>query len=313
MAGVTQAGGIIDAATRTEAMQGVVDTTFRNDEVLGRFRQVPDLGATGMNRKMLYGSNTSVGTYSEGDAAGIAGAQSYVTAIWPFTYYKAVVQITGHARDQLRNGAPSHAFFDQFALEFTKGVADIRDKASTDALGTGLTAPVGIQGICDSAGTIAGLSRSTYTWFAAYEASSASTVTLADLDLAERSLTDAEYASSFDQWWTSHKQIEKLRGAIGLAGATSNSVRIMSGGPVNLSGVNDGVTLSGRPFIPIRNLTDSVFLAITSSELFIGFRRQMTVDEMGKIDDSDKFLLTMAVGIGSDNPKHFGKLTGYTA
>ncbi len=314
MAGVTAASSI-DAATKTQAIAGLVDTTFRNSEVLGRFNLRPDTGGTTLNRKMQYGKNTSVTRYVEGDAAGAPGSQSYVTAQWPFTYYKVVVQITGHARDTLNNGNPQAAFFDQFAQEFEKGMADVIDLASTDALGTGLVSPVGIQGICDSAGTIAGLDRNTYTWFQAYETTgSGTTVTLADIDAADRFSRDADYASSYDQVWVSPKQIQKARGAIGLAGSANNSIRIMSGNnSIDLQGNSSGITYAGRPLTPIRDLDNSIFLGVQTGDLFMSWRRQMKVDLLGKTDDSDKWLITMAFGIGADNPKHFWKITGYSA
>lgn len=312
MAGVNTT--LIADALKTQAVAGVVDTTFRNHEVLGRFPLLTDTGGTTINIKMAYGSNTSVSTYSEGDAFGVPGSQSYTTAQWPFTYYKGQFSFTGHAKDQLKNGAPQAAFFDQLGMEAEKLTADITNQASVDALGTGLTSPVGIQGICDSAGTIAGLNRSTFTWFQSYETTYSTTVALADLDASDRFSRDQTYASEYDQIWCAPKQIQKLRGVIGLAGTANNSIRIMSGNAsIDLQGNSSGVTYAGRPFVPIRNLTDSVLLGIQSGDLFLSWRRQMQVDQMAKVDDSDRYAITMALGIGCRQPKHFWKNTGYTA
>jgi len=312
MAGVVTT--VIADALKTQALTGVVDTTFRNDMTLGRFPQIPDTGGVTINVKVAYGSNTSVGRYNEGDAAGTPGAQSYATAQWPFTYYKCVVQFTGHARDQLNNGSPQAAFFNQLAREFEYGMKDIIDLASTDALGTGLTSPIGIQGIADSAGTIAGLSRSTFTWWQSYETTYSTTVTLADLDASDRFSRDRSYGSKYDQVWAAPKQIQKLRGAIGLAGQSNNSIRIMSSnGGIDLAGNTSGVTYAGRPVVETVDLTDSVLIGIQSSDLFSSYRRQMQVDLLGKTDDSDKYLITMAIGIGAYQCKHFWKNTGYTA
>lgn len=313
MAGVTAANGVIDAATKTQAFGGVVDTTFRNAEVLGRFHLRPDTGGSTFNRKVAYGLNTSVVRYVEGDAAGAPGAQSYATAQWPFTYYKCTVQFTGHARDQLNNGNPQAAFFDQLAMEFTSGSKDMIDKASTDALGAGLTSPVGIQGIADDAGSLAGLDRATYTWWKAYENTSSTTVTLADIDTFDQVSRDADYASNYDQVWCGPKQIRKLRGAIVLAGQANNSIKIDSGGTIKLSSNGDGIMYGSSPFVPIRDLDNSIMIGVPSSELFLIWRRQMQVELLGKTDDSDKYLITMALCIGADNPKHFWKLTGLTA
>ena len=110
MAGVaagTAAGssGSIQEALRTQAMAGVVESLFKNNEVLGRFgTPVPFTGGSTLNVKHHYAGNASVGTYSEGDALGAPGSQSYLTASWPATYYRCQIQFTGHAQDQLLNG-----------------------------------------------------------------------------------------------------------------------------------------------------------------------------------------------------------------
>jgi hypothetical protein len=311
MAGINTT--IITDATKTQSSAGVVDTTFRNNEVLGRFGLVEDTGGTTYNVKMGYGTNSSVGVFSEGDAFGIPGSQSYVTASWPFTYYKGLMSYTGHAVDQLKNGNPQAAFFDQTGMELTKLSADITDKASTDALGTGLTSPVGIQGIADSTGTIAGLSRATYAWFAAYENAYSTTVALADIDAADRFSRDADYASDYNEIWCAPKQIQKLRGVVGLAGIANNSIKIDSGGTIKLSSNGDGLMYGNKPFVPIRDLTDSILIGCQTNELFLSWRRQMKVDHMAKVDDSEKFAVTMALCIGARNPKHFWKATGYSA
>lgn len=318
MAGVTAAAGILDAALRSQAMAGVVDTTFRNSEVLGKFPPRPLTGGATFNRKMLYGTNSSAGRYNEGDAAGVAGSQSYVTAQWPVTYYRVVTQFTGHASDQLKNGNPGAVFFNQLELEFVKGMADMINVASVDALGTGLTAPVGIQGLVSNTGTIAGLSRTTYTWFAAYQAAgTGTTVALADLDNAEQNSRDADNASDFDAYWASYHQVNKYLQVVGQPGIANNSFFITAGSngtsPIALPSMSTPMTRGGRPIIPVRGLTNSIWLGVTSSLLFLGVQRETTTVPLGIVDDSQKFLTTMAIGIGTDNPRKHWKLTGFSA
>jgi len=82
---------------------------------------------------------------------------------------------------------------------------------------------------------------------------------------------------------------------------------------IDLQGNSSGITYAGRPLTPIRDLDNSIFLGVQTGDLFMSWRRQMKVDLLGKTDDSDKWLITMAFGIGADNPKHFWKITGYSA
>jgi hypothetical protein len=227
------------------------------------------------------------------------------------------MQITGHARDYLRNGSNQAAFFDQIGQESQRIFNDLVHKVGTDMLGTGLTAPIGIQGIVDSSGTIAGLSRATYSWFQAYENSGSSTViNTLDLNTAMYNSTDQPYAGEVTEIWTSWKQNMRYREAIGNSGATGSIQRVIiqAGQPIPaLAGdVRDPAFLGNVPIKPKRNLDNSIWLGLTKPDFFIGRMRDWTVDALGKTDDSDKFLVTGSFGLGCDNPKRSWKMTGYS-
>ena len=107
---------------------------------MGEFPMRPFTGGSTINVKMHYAGNDSVGTYDEGDADGVAGSQSYLTAYWPEKHYRGMVSITGHARDYTLNGSNQAVFFDQLSEEMARVVPDIVHKISTDMLSTGTTA-----------------------------------------------------------------------------------------------------------------------------------------------------------------------------
>jgi hypothetical protein len=314
MAGVTAAASIADAL-KSQALAGVQESLFKNNEVLGNFgTPVPFTGGATINLKHHYGGNSSVTTYSEGDALGAPGSQSYITAQWPATYYRAQIQITGHAVDQLQNGVSSTAFYDQLGLEFTMVAEDLTDRVSTDCLGTGLVAPVGIQGIVDSAGTIAGLNRSTYSWFQAYEVSGGTTtVAISDLDGAAQNSGDADYAAQVDVIWTSWKQKNKLKGVMGQVGVAGNSYLQSPSGPLNTAGITSDMFYGNVPIKPIRDLTNSIFLGLTMSTFGLGMMRDWKVEPLAKTDDSNKYLVTGAWGLFNRNPKKNWKVTTLTA
>jgi len=314
MAGLTAASSISDAL-KSQAVEGVVQSLFVNNEVMGEFPMRDFTGGSTINVKHHYAGNTSVIAYSEGDAAGVAGSQSYVTAQWPEQHYKCTIQITGHARDYLRNGSNEAAFYDQIQMEFDRGMDDIVDLVSTDMLGTGTTAPVGIQGIVDSAGTVAGLSRVTYSWFQAYETTgTGTTIAIGDLDSAMYNSSDVTYDGKVDEIWVSPKQLFKLKGVIGNPGTTASPyIKAADGTPINLGDARDAIPY-GRAIIKSkRDLTNSVVVGLTKPDFFIGRARDWQVDPLAKTDDSDKFLVTGAFGLGNMNPKRSWKITGYTA
>lgn len=310
MAGMTAADSIT-AASRTQAFTELQESVFYNNELFKLFEHVPMTGGATFNVKH-HTTGVAATRYNEGDAAGVPGSQTYATASHPVAYYKRVIQITGHARDQLRNGSLGAAFFDQVALEGTTAMKEVVDLATTDMLGSGTTSPVGLQGLIDSTGTVAGIARSSNTWFAAYEVAIAGgTIALTDFDIVWANVHDAEYASpGIDLILTSWTQIRKVKG-LGLNFGTSNPFGLNSTtGNVDLGLGYTGLSYAGAPFIPMRDLTNSVYLFLVRNEVKINVQRGMTVDPLAKTDDSDKFMMTWAGGISVLNPKHHGKLTG---
>lgn len=314
MAGVNAATSISDAL-RDQRVAGIVEAQFRSNEVIGLFPMRPFTGGATINVTMHYAGNTSVGTYQEGDAPVEAGSQSYLTAQWGAAYYRGVISFTGHAEDQLMGGSLQAAFYDQIGQEMDRCMVDITHAIATDMLGTGLTAPVGMLGIIDSTGTIAGLSRSTYTWFASFEGSSLSSstvITVADIDSAQYQTADPPYEGRVSAIWTSLKQSAALKNVIGNAGVSNSPVRQDAGAAVNAGNVLDPSYVGGLPIRKIRGLDNSVWLGVSESEFFIGDMRSWKVDELAKVDDSRKFQITRAVGLGCMNPRRNWKLTGYT-
>jgi len=309
MAGLVASG--LTAALRTDAFAQLQESVFYNNEVFPLFERssIPGGGST-FNVKHHVGANGSITTYSEGDAAGTPGTETYTTAQWPVQYYKGVIQITGHARDQARNDATGAVFFPQIANEMQLCLTALVDRASTDMLGTGLTAPVGLQGICDSAGTIAGIARSSNSWFAAYETAIAGgSYALSDLDIVWQNGSDADYAAKFNLILTSWKQVRLSKG-LSINFGSGTPFAMQPGQAPNLGMDWGAMTYGPAQIKPMRDLTNSVYLFMAREEVKVLVMRDWQIDPLGKTDDSDKWLLTGAFGIAHLNPKHTAKLTG---
>lgn len=307
----------LTAALRTTAAAGLSEALFRNNELMPLFARAGWEGGSTKNYKIHYGGNSSVGTYAEGDAIGTAGSQSYLTANFPEKHYKAVVQITGHVYDQTQGGNQAAVFFDQAEREFAYATNDVVDLITTDMLSTGTTAPVGIQGIVDSTGTLAGIDPSTYTWWAAYEvAGAATTIAVSDFDLALFHARDPEYAANIDLIITSHKQASKLKTVLGNMGASGNSIRTLAtaGGYImNLGDYAQGMFVGGIPIIPLRDLTNSIFIGVERSRIEVATQRPLNVLPLAKTDDSDKWLMTWAGGLCTSNRMKAFKITTLSA
>ncbi len=98
MAGTATAA--LTAALKTTGDPMLAEALWRNNELMPLFKQVQWQGGATYNTKIHYGGNTSVHAYAEGDAPGVAGSQSYLTAQHDETHYMAVLQISGHVYDQ---------------------------------------------------------------------------------------------------------------------------------------------------------------------------------------------------------------------
>jgi len=314
MAGVTAASSLT-AALKTQAMPVLQEAVFRNNEVFNLFAHDTMTGGATYNVKMNSGVNDSVSTYTEGQAIGDPGSQTYSTAAWPMAYYKAVAQVTGHARDYLRNDSPEAAFFPQIMLEIQKAMEDCVDLASTDMLSTGTTAPVGIQAIVDDTSDVAGLTRATDTWFASSEnAIAGSVLAITDLDIIQQDCMDADNAAKPDLWLTSHKQV-RTAAALGWRPTTAFSTPIVRqdtpfGGGIDIGFNPMTMSWAGFPVIPVRDLTNSIWLLLQHDTWRIVTMREWDVVELAKTDDSDKWLITGAFGLACLNPMKNGKVTG---
>lgn len=318
-------GGLVSTALtdllKSQALPELQEDVYRNDEVFRLFPVRPWLGGTTYPIKHQYSNNGSFETYSEGDQPPSPQSQGYITANWPEAHYQGTGQITGHAVDYGMGGSPSAMFFDQIGREVSDAIKDGVNKAATDMIGSGLTAPVGILGIVDDAGTIAGLSRTTYTWFKAVEngPSTGSSLLIVDLDTLQQDITDtAEDGNPGrpDRMLVSYKQ-ERVGRSLGfIPGSTANSLVVPIGpnGPqINLGYQPGTLKYGGMDIVPLHGFTNSVACMIQSDQWFIAQLRPWTVDQLAKVDDSSKFYITAAFGLVCKRPRTGGKLTGLTA
>lgn len=309
MAGMTAADSLT-AVLRTQAFSDLQEGVYYNNELFPLLQRIPFTGGSTVNVKHHTAGNTSVATYSEGDAVGTPGTESYTTSSWTPTYFKASTQITGHARDQLRNGSPEAGFFDQISMELTNAMKAIVDKATTDILGaTGSITD--ILDVIDDDTTCGGITRSSNSWFQSVEnAIAAGSFALSDIDILWRDARDAENAANCDTYLTSWTQINKIKQLSALYGSSNPFAFASASGPVEVGPGWSGMTFAGVPITAVRNLTSSVHLMFERSAIGLGVQRDWQVDQLAKTDDSDKFMITGALCIVGVNPRKAAKLTG---
>lgn len=313
MAGISAASSIT-AATKTTAFQTLQESVFYGKDFLGLgFETVRPMSGATIPVKHHSGANSSIGTYDEGDAIGAAGSETYTTATWGVTYFKGVMSVTGHARDYLHNDGSEAAFFPQIGNEMARLMDGLADLYNTRCIGSATTGCLGIQTIVDSTGTVAGIDRSTDTWFASAEVDTVgSAYALSDLDIMWSTVHDADYASpGIDTILCSYKQWRLAKADLNPLASTGSTLP----GGFTQQNINLGLPISAfayanAPVTPIRELTNSIWLFMVKAEHKLIVQRDWKVDQLGKTDDSDKFLVTGAFGQMNLNPKHTGKITG---
>lgn len=310
-----------ETSLRTQAQPGgPINTLFRNDEILGVFPHVPWLGGSTYPVKLHYAGNDTATGYNEGDADGDAGTQSYLTAYWPEKHYRINTGVTGHVQDYTLNGSASAVFFNQLAEEVPRAVKDLKHLMSTDALGSGLTAPVGILGIIDNAGTIAGVVRGTYSWFQAYESAAIGTsISKEDLNDATVNNRDTTYDGAVDQIWTSWHQSGKWKDALG-DNQSATSPIVVAVPPnhagsvsVNPGSVEDPQFYGGTPIIKKKGLSNSVWLGLTTSDFKFAICRDWTAKALPFMADTERLQISYAHAFVCESPKRNWKKTGLTA
>jgi hypothetical protein len=140
------------------------DAVFRNGDLLSLFRRVDEWGAN-YKFNVIVAGNTSVATYSEGDADPDAGYQQVVTATAEFKHFRVFTRMTGHLRRQLGAtwdaGVAGPGSYVPNDFEAVKAKEDMVDLISTTFGGT--KAIYSIPGIIDDSTTnFYDLSRGTY-------------------------------------------------------------------------------------------------------------------------------------------------------
>lgn len=307
MAGITAASSLT-ATLKTQAFAGLQDAVFYNNEVMPLFGPPVDMtGGATWNGKIHYSSNSSPVRYNEGDPVGASGSENYTTFSWTPVYYRDSLSITGHALDQMRNGAPEAVFFDQFSEDLARLMKKCVDLASTDMLGT----TYGLEGIIDDSGTVGGLSASTYTWWASNEnaAAAGGTIAMTDMNILWAETHDAEYAASINLILTTWTVVRKIHGlTVPLTASTYQGTANQQSLDVGMN-YGSGFAFSGAPVKPIRDLTSASMYMLTTEHIKVVRMRDWRIELLAKTDDSEKYMLTGAWCIATTNRRKHGKLT----
>lgn len=310
--------GISSSLARENVQGGATDLVFRRTDLINWFRSKGLTGTTGgaapLQWNVVTAANASAETFVEGQAAPVAGRQTYARASQSPTYHRVVAGYSGHVNDQVRNGG---TYFDPIADAITNGTADLMKKLEDSLVGT--TADLGIQSIIDADDTYAGLAPGTYTLWASKETGSIGTLGVDDLEDLQTALSLSPYLSEPTDILCCHNIIQNYMATCGPSASTS-LFRINAGQKFDV-GVAGGsmlaagaVAFNGMPFVGISGLTNTVLLMLdANSGLKLVMHRDVTVEELARTSDDRSFALTLSAMIVANKRNAHGKLTGITA
>jgi len=260
----------------------------------------PSPGGDSFDWPVHYGGNSSTVAYSEGDALAAAGNESYATATVAYStgYLRTVYQVTGHARDAVRNG-----YFNAVDKEGMSAL--MAHVAAREALLIST-----LEGAIDSAGSYAGLLRATYN-LASYEAAIGGSLAMANMDLMYETLQ----ASPIGADLSGHvilaptSTIGEYNDVAAGAGAGNPIIQWTDGKTMDGGKFRFNAAYNGCPIVRVEGLTAGGLLFVNPSNLVRVVQRPIIVEPMAKTDDSDLFSITSSEIIVCLNPRHAGKLT----
>jgi hypothetical protein len=281
----------------------------RNDSFFGLFPPWepppgnPGPGDTAYRWKLNSAGNDSVEIFTEGQNQPAAGEQTFVNAAVSWTYFRGMLQFTGHAIDALG----SH-WIDHEEEESNLIIEDVVDLMTTSFMGSSNS---GLEVSVDQTAAYAGITRNGAAgYFEATETTVGGNLTWQDLRDLQETVRDNDKSGRPSVWLCSFNQesnIYSLTGQpsikqIGDADPSPNMIgRVMVG---------------GLPVIPLPDFSNTVIMLL---DMRPGkFRkvqiRPFSVKEMAPSGDSDVFQVSWG-GAAPVNrmPKYDGKLQTVTA
>jgi len=189
---MARTSGELSAITEKFFVKKLADNIFASNALLQRLRKKnykAQEGGTHIMVPVAYAATTAAGSYSGTDTLDTTANDQITAAAFTRAHYYANVTVT-HT-DELTNSG------DAQMVDFVRAKVQLAEMTLKDSLGTavfndGTTDTKGLIGLrlaVDSTGTYGGISRSDYSWWAADEDGSTTTLTLAAMNAAYGDVT----------------------------------------------------------------------------------------------------------------------------
>jgi hypothetical protein len=273
----------------------------------------PSLGGDSHDWKVNYAGNAGR-SYSEGDAPGPAGNQAFADLSLAHSNFDNTVQISGHARDAMKNG-----YFNGVEKEMMGGISGLMHTVET-AMVTQFIAAI------NDDTTYAGQTRTTVHTDSDVTAGGTAALTLAMLSEMYETLTLDPRAVEYNN----PKEFGIISSQEQLTAYTEIGTGITQVGSTDATGPNypyatmstDQILDAGKlkhtveynriPWFVVPTMTNTYVFLTKMADVFIEESRSLTIDPLGKIDDTDRWLLTWGGVLVHEDPYRAGRIEALT-
>lgn len=300
-AAFTAAGTTTGAALIKEIyMPSWIEGVFKNNELLKHFPSpVASGGDTAVRWKVHGGANGSVEVFGEGQAQPSADSQDWYNAAVNFVYFRAMVQLTGHAKDAMKSN-----WVNGLEEEMTLAKEDITDLITTSYM----ESTYGLEVAVDATSTYAGITRGSATYFESQETAVSAAVGYSNLIAMYQGLRDNNVGAKPGLIlcpWNQYTRIYNISGGPAIRASDSNDI----------ARGYEAISFNGVPVAPLPDMTDTVilFLDMGPEKWAHIVHRDWDVKQMAPSGDSDVYQISYAGILACKNPMKQGKLTGCTA
>jgi hypothetical protein len=298
---------------------GARDLMFRKTDLLQTIsayggRMESSNGSAPFKWVVVTGINASAGTFVEGQAPGVPGAQTFTKASLDVFGVEANWTMTGHSAD---NAAKNGYVDDAPGLEEVLGKADFAKKV--EDLICGSTADQGIASIVDAGDTYAGIAPGSVAQWASVETAVGGALTMSSIDDLYEALTSASSSGvargAMPNVILAHpKQIKKYSQLAGVAGAANNSVLVSPDGSkgLDLAFKWAAASYQGIPLVQIRTLANSELYMLDMTDFALIEHRAPRVDVVSTNPELMQWRVSSTMALKVEKRSQHGKLTGLT-
>lgn len=302
---------------QNQAAGGPTDLTFRRTDMLDWFRSQgrirPWTGASPMEWALTYSGNGSAELFVENQALPSFGKRQFAKAAVRPWYARTVAAVTGHIRDQIRNGG---TFEDLLKGELADALKALFYLCETTICGS--AQDKGLESLIDGQDVAHGIDPAVISLWAALETGSIGTLDVADMQDFYTSLVGSPRGADPTVILGNVNQMKNYGNIQGPAAGSGSIYRgelpSVSGKPYDIGVVRNGMGFNGIPIEPIRTMSNAslLWLDTVNDDPAIYMARDVETEPLGKRNDNDEYQLSLAMAVKIPNRRMHGRMHGIT-